>query len=287
MKVDAHHHVWDPNRRPQPWLDASGHGPIKRRFGFDDLVPELDAEATDLTIVVQTLPVDDETLELLSLAAQTPRIGAVTGWVDLTQRQVVDRLDDLRSGPGGTWLRAIRHPVQGEPDDNWLRRASVRAGLAAVASHGLIFELLTRPRHLAAAVDTVRAMPQLQFVLDHASKPSLRDGDLDTWSADLTDLASLPNVTCKLSGFTTEADWQTWSTETLEPAVEHVLDVFGPERVMVGSDWPVCLLAGTYEQTMSAYRTLIAALSPNEQEQILGLTAARVYGLALDQTLEN
>jgi len=168
--------------------------------------------------------------------------------------------------------------VQGEPDPRWLARTEVRQGLRAVADAGLVYDLLTLPHQLPAAIDTVRALPGLTFVLDHLSKPPIATGGLDPWVTLVRELAALPNVSCKLSGMVTEAGSR-WTVATLHPYAEVVLDAFGPARVMFGSDWPVCLLAASYANVASAARELTAALTHEEQTLVFGGTAARVYGL--------
>ena len=172
----------------------------------------------------------------------------------------------------------IRHLVQGEPDPRWLARPDVRRGLRAVAAAGLVYDLLTLPHQLPAAIDTVRALPGLTFVLDHLSKPPISVGELHPWAELVRELAALPNVSCKLSGMVTEAGPR-WTVAGLRPYAEVVLDAFGPARVMFGSDWPVCLLASSYADVTSAARELTAALTREEQALVFGGTAARVYGL--------
>ena len=180
----------------------------------------------------------------------------------------------------------IRHLVQGEPDPRWLARAEVRRGLGAVADAGLVYDLLTLPHQLPAAIDTVRALPGLTFVLDHLSKPPIAAGELHPWAVLVRELAAQPNVSCKLSGMVTEAS-PPWTMASLRPYAEVVLDAFGPARVMFGSDWPVCLLAASYADVTSAARELTAALTREEQALVFGGTAARVYGLPEAGTYES
>jgi L-fuconolactonase len=277
--VDAHHHVWDLTVRPEPWITGAEMAPINRTFGLVDLAPHAKAAGVTSTVLVQTLPDLAETRDFLALAAERDLVGAVTGWVDLTSPSVADDLAALREAPGGGFLRAIRHGVQSEEDPAWLCRPDVRHGLAAVADAGLRYELLTIPVQLPAAVDTVAALPDLAFVLDHCSKPVIARDELDPWAARIRELAGRPNVTCKLSGLVTEADWVTWDVATLRPYVEVVLSAFGPERVMFGSDWPVCLLASSYAEWVEAAAELTAGLGPAERADVFGRTARRVYAL--------
>ncbi len=264
MRIDAHHHVWDLSVRDQPWtVDLPG---LHRSFDLAELRPSLLAHGVDATVVVQTITVADETPELLALAAREPLVAGVVGWVDLMAPDVADRLAALRSRPGGHRLVGIRHQVQGEPDPRWLCRDDVRRGLAAVAAAGLAYDLLVVPPQLPAAIETVAALPELTFVLDHAG-----------WRSDIRALAALPNVAVKLSGLITEADHATWTVDQLRPYVHTLLEAFGADRVMFGSDWPVCLLAGSYDDVIAAAEVLTDGLDAREQAAVFGRTAAHWY----------
>jgi L-fuconolactonase len=278
-RVDAHHHVWDLGVRDQPWITGTAMSPIRRDFGLADLSPHVEAAGVTATVLVQTVTVPGETPELLALAESSPLVGAVVGWTDLTAGSVADDLALLRDGPGGPWLRGIRHQVQGEPDPEWLGRADVRRGLAAVGEAGLVYELLTLPHQLPSAVRTVAALPEVSFVLDHCSKPPIASGELEPWAGLIRSLAARDNVTCKLSGLVTEADWRSWTAEHLRPYVEVALDAFGPDRLMFGSDWPVCLLAADYAEVVATAERLTSTLTDAERAAIFDRTARRVYGL--------
>ncbi|WP_035839646.1 amidohydrolase family protein [Kitasatospora azatica] len=280
MRIDAHHHVWDLARRPQPWLDAPELAAIRRGFGLAELAPVAQAADIQRTVLVQVLPDLTETREFLALAAAEDLVAGVVGWLDLTAPDVADTLAELRQGPGGELLVGMRHLVQGEADPAWLARPDVRRGLGEVGAAGLCYDLLTLPHQLPAAIETVRALPEVPFVLDHLSKPPIAGGELEPWAALLRELAREPNVSCKLSGMVTEADPQGWTVADLRPYAEAALDAFGPERLMFGSDWPVCLLAASYEQVVDAVDELTEDLEPNERALIFGGTAARVYGLS-------
>ncbi|MCA2221875.1 amidohydrolase family protein [Nonomuraea aurantiaca] len=272
--VDAHHHVWDLGVRAHGWLDAEKLAPIRRTFTLDRLAEHAAAAGVGRTVLVQVLPDLTETVEFLALAAESELVAGVVGWVDLTAPAVAETLAGL---PGG--LVAIRHGVQAEPDPGWLTRPDVRRGLAAVASAGLAYDLLTLPHQLPAAIDTVAALPELTFVLDHLSKPPIASGQLEPWASRIRELAAHPNVYCKLSGMVTEADWASWRVTDLWPYAETVLAAFGPERVMFGSDWPVCLLAADYERVVSVAEELCAGLSAGERAAVFGGTARRAYRL--------
>jgi L-fuconolactonase len=277
MAVDAHHHLWDLGVRDQEWISGEAMWAIRRSFGVGDLRPLAEKAGIDATVVVQTVTVAEETPELLEIAADEALIGAVVGWVDLTSTTVAERLGELKAGPGGEFLRGIRHQVQGEADPRWLCRDDVRRGLRAVGEAGLVYELLTLPSQLEAAIETVTALSGVDFVLDHCSKPPIAAGELEPWASLVRDLARRPNVSCKLSGLVTEADWTQWTVADLRQYADVVLEAFGPARIMVGSDWPVCTLAGSYERVMTAAGELIGSLSPSERLAALDGTARRVY----------
>jgi L-fuconolactonase len=274
-RIDAHHHLWDLSRHPQPWLTGPALDPIARSFDFAELLPLLDAHGVDATVLVQSSSSLDETRELLATAARSGgRIAGVVGWADLTDPGVAGVLASL-AGP----LVGVRHQVQDEADPRWLCRADVRRGLAAVAAAGLAYDLLVTPRELPAALETAAALPGLRFVLDHAAKPPIAAGTWQPWADQLTALAALPNVSCKLSGLVTEAEWTSWRRSDVLRYARHVLDAFGPERVMFGSDWPVCTLASSYADVLALTQSAIAHLPPAAQSAVLATTATHVYAL--------
>jgi L-fuconolactonase len=214
------------------------------------------------------------------LAARSELVAGVVGWTDLTAPGVADALAGLREPPGGEHLVSIRHQVQGEPDPGWLLSPDVRNGLAAVAEAGLVYDLLVKPHQPAAAVEATRRLPGCTFVLDHLGKPPIASGELQPWADAVRLLASLPNAVCKLSGMVTEAD-RFWSVDDLKPYADTVLDAFGPERLMFGSDWPVCRPAATYAEVVQTAGDLTAGLNPAERQKVLAGTAVRTYGLPL------
>jgi L-fuconolactonase len=252
--------------------------PVRRNFSLDDLAPLASAAGVSATVVVQTVSVPAETPEFLEVASSNDLVAGVVGWVDLPAPDVADALAALRERPDGAWLKGIRHQVHDEEDPRWLCRDDVRNGLAAVAGAGLVYDLLTKPPHLPAAVETVAALPELSFVVDHISKPVI-GGDLEPWATGLRELARFSNVSCKLSGMVTEASWTDWTVEDLRPYVDVVLEAFGPDRVMFGSDWPVCLLAASYGEVVEAAEQLTAGLGEKERNAVFGDTARRVYHL--------
>jgi L-fuconolactonase len=277
QRIDAHHHVWDLAVRDQPW--TAHLPPLRRTFTIGDLRPHLAAHDIAATVVVQTITVPEETPELLALAAAEPVVAGVVGWVDLTARAIDDELARLRALPGGHALVGVRHQVQEEPDPRWLCRANVRRGLAAVAAAGLTYDLVITADQMPATVETVQALPELTFVLDHGGKPRIRIGELEPWHAHIAALASCANATAKLSGLVTEADHDAWTVADLRPYADTLLNSFGPARLMYGSDWPMCLLAAPYDRVIEAAEELTAQLSPPERADVFGDTAARIYGL--------
>ncbi|MFE3651406.1 MULTISPECIES: amidohydrolase family protein [unclassified Streptomyces] len=277
--IDAHHHVWDLSVRDQGWIAGPELAPLRRDFHLCDLEPQARAAGVDRTVLVQTVTVAEETPELLALAAGSDAVAGVVGWTDLTASDVAGELARLRALPGGEWLRGIRHQVQGEPDPWWLTRPEVLRGLRTVADAGLVYDVVVLPHQLPAAVSAARHLPELTFVLDHLGKPPIRSGQLEPWAAAVRELASQPNTVCKLSGMVTEADWHEWTVDVLRPYADTVLDAFGPQRLMFGSDWPVCGLAASYAEVVEATGVLLAGLSPDEKTAVWTGTAGRVYGL--------
>ncbi|MFG1807151.1 amidohydrolase family protein [Streptomyces sp. NPDC049040] len=275
MRIDAHHHLWDLARRPQPWLTGPELDPIARTFELAELEPLLAAHGIDATVAVQSSSSLEETRELLAIAAASGgRIAGVVGWTDLTDPALADVLSSL-TGP----LVGIRHQVQDESDPWWLARAGVRRGLATVAAAGLAYDMLITPRELPAALETAAALPDLRIVVDHGAKPPIASGGWEPWAGQLAQLAALPNVTCKLSGLVTEADWAGWKPAGVLPYAGHLLEAFGPSRVLFGSDWPVCTLAATYGSVLALAEEAVAGLSAAESAAVFGGNAARVYDL--------
>jgi L-fuconolactonase len=279
VTVDAHHHLWDLSVRDQDWITGIDLAPLRRNFLFTDYQLLADASGVTGSVAVQTVTVPGETPELLALAAAGDLIVGVVGWTDLTAPDVADRIADFREQPGGGKLVGVRHQVQSEPDPDWLTRPDVLRGLAAVARAGLVYDLVITAGQLPAATRAAAALPGLRFVLDHLGKPLIAGGHIEPWAQDLRRLAALPNTSAKLSGLVTEADWHHWKVADLRPYAEVALDAFGPARLMFGSDWPVCTLAGTYGDVLCAARDLTVGLSPAEREAVFAGTATSVYGL--------
>ncbi|MEL7977486.1 amidohydrolase family protein [Isoptericola sp. F-RaC21] len=279
--VDAHHHLWVRARHPQDWIDPVSMAAIDADFTPADLPAA--AHGVDATVVVQSVSTWSETEDLLDVAAspegRAARVAGVVGWADLFDPALEDRLAALRELPGGDRLVGIRSMVQAETDPGYLDRADVHAGIAAVGAAGLPFDLVVRADQLASCARLVAALPGTTFVLDHLAKPPIASGSLDAWRRDLAALAARPNVVAKLSGLVTEARWDDWTVADLRPVADHALDVFGPDRLLLGSDWPVCLLASGYGRWLAAADELLAALSADERAAVRGRTAVTTYGL--------
>ena len=279
--VDAHQHFWDPAVTEFGWM-TEAHAPIRRRFGPEDLRPALVENGVEATVLVQTWHSVEETREFLAIAARVDFVAGVVGWVDLTDPAAEQSIEALRRRPDGRRLVGIRHLVHDEPDPDWLLRDDVRRGLAAVARQGLTYDLLLKVRELPAALRTVADFPDLRFVVDHIAKPDIAAGAVSRWSELMGGFAAhRGHVWCKLSGMAEEAVWTSWTPEQLRPYVERVLEVFGPDRCMFGSNWPVCLLAGDYRRIKSALEFCLSGLGASERATVMGGSAIEAYRLKL------
>ena len=282
--IDAHHHVWDLARRPQDWLDEPAYAPIRRTFTVADLhaavTRTIAGRGLTAGVVVQCVTSPEETEELLAMAGREPRVGAVVGWADLTDPAIGDAVDRLRAGPGGHLLRSLRHLVQAETDPGWLQRPAVERGLGALAERGLGYDVLIRAGQLPQAIRLAERLPGLRLVVDHAAKPPIAGGDLAAWRREMGELAAHPQVCCKVSGLVTEADHASWTTADLRPVWDLLLAAFGPHRLMFGSDWPVCVIAGGWNGWAAAVEELLCGLTPAERHAVLAGTATTFYRLA-------
>jgi L-fuconolactonase len=213
------------------------------------------------------------------MALETAWIAGVVGWVDLTDPAVSDTIALIQATPAGRHLVGLRHLVHDEPDPDWLLRSDVHRGLQAAEEAGLAYDLLVRSRELPAALEVARRFPGLRLVVDHLAKPSIRTGELESWASLMAGFRRLDNVVCKVSGLATEADWSSWQPEDLRPYVAEALDVFGLDRLLFGSDWPVCLLAATYEQVFQAVIGILRDFIGKEPNAVLSECAVRTYGL--------
>jgi len=280
--IDAHQHFWDPAIHTFPWMTAE-HAPIRRRFRPDDLRPELAANGVAATVLVQTWHSVDETKAFLTTAACTDFVAGVVGWVDLTGPRVEQSIDELMGRPDGRYLVGIRHLVHDEPDPEWLLRDDVRRGLEVLARRGLAYDLLLKSRDIPAALRTVADFSDARFVVDHIAKPNIREGAMVPWVRLMEGFRPhRGHVWCKLSGMAEEADWQAWTPDQLRPYVHEALDIFGADRCLFGSNWPVCLLAGDYGRITSALAQCVSHLSEAQRAQVMGGSAMAAYRLPGD-----
>ncbi|MBK6012843.1 amidohydrolase [Streptomyces sp. MBT53] len=282
--VDAHHHLWDLAQRPQPWLDDPDAASIRRTFSPDDLrstaTHPISGRRLGGSVVVQCVAEVAETEDLLALADRESLIQAVVGWADLTSPAIGDVLDQLQTGPGGGYLRSLRHLVQSETDPNWLQRPDVERGLRATRDRGLRYDVLVRAHQLHQAIRLAEHFPDLPQVLDHAGKPDLARQDIADWERGIRQLATHPHVVCKVSGLITEADHTHWTTADIRPAWDVLFSAFGPERLMFGSDWPVANLAGGWNRWAATVAELLTGWSESDIDALLAGTATAFYGLA-------
>ncbi len=281
--VDSHHHFWDTTNRAYDYYWMTDDLMVlqgKRRP--EDLRPWLEANGIDRTIVVQTIPSLQETRDFLEIAAATDFVAGIVGWVDLTDPAVGEVIAELKARPDGKHLVAIRHQVHDEADPEWLTRDDVQRGIAAVGEAGLTYDILVRSRELPAGLATVQAFPQMRFVVDHIAKPNIARREIEPWTSRMKPLSDHPNVWVKVSGMITEADWYRWTPDDLVPYVQNLLQWFGPRRLMFGSDWPVCMLAGTYSQVHAAAVHALGDLSEQDRAAIFGGNAAEAYRLDLE-----
>ena len=276
--VDAHQHFWELGRFDYSWLEAEPLEPIRKSYLPADLLPHLNATGVDKSVFVQTQHNVEENRWVLELAEQNDFIAGVVGWVDLASDECELQLEEFKYHPK---FVGIRHVTQDEPDDDFIVRPDVIRGLQILEKHSIPFDLLFFVKHLKHAETVARQCPNLPLVIDHLAKPEIKDGRLDNWEQNFRNAAKCENVWCKLSGMVTEAVWHNWKTDDLRPYVDLALEVFGPSRLMFGSDWPVCELAGSYEEVYGAVKELISGLSDAEQSQIFGQTAIDFYKLPL------
>lgn len=279
MRIDSHHHIWDLKVRPQTWMKGDELKPISRSILMNELEPELEKANIDFTVIVQTVPTPDETPEFLDLSLTHPKICAVVGWLDLESTDIRPQLDQYLSHPGGKNLVSIRDIAQDKPDPNWFLREDVIKNIHRIAEYGLTFDILTKPPQLAAAVEMVKQSPHNTFVLDHISKPYIAKNEMQPWADQISEIASHENVFVKVSGLFTEADWHNWNHQTFAPYLDHILNTFTPARMMFGSDWPVCLLAATYTDTINLMEEFVKEFSVSEQESFWANNARRAYKL--------
>jgi L-fucono-1,5-lactonase len=279
MNIDAHQHFWKLDLPFEyGWIHAPQNKAICRDYMPADLKPHLQNTGVQNSVFVQTQHDLEENRWVLGMAEENDFIAGVVGWVDLASEQCEDQLLEFRDNRKFVGIRHITHD---EPDDDFIVRPAVVRGLKVLQKHQVPFDLLFFVQHLKHAATLGRDLPDLPMVIDHLAKPNIKEQQFEGWKQDLAAAAKCPNIFCKLSGMVTEADWQNWKPADLKPYVEIALDLFGAERCMFGSDWPVCELAATYEQVHGALDDIVSGLSESERAHIFGQTAITFYGLRI------
>lgn len=271
--IDAHQHFWDPGMFDYFWMEP---GILQRAYLPADLRPILDEVGVQHTVLVQAQQNVAETRWFLELAEQNEFIAGVVGWVDLTTPDLNHTLDNLQKHPR---FKAVRHMVQDEADPSWLMHPDALAGLRELAARGIAYDVLIRPPSLPTVAPLAEQIPDLRMVVDHIAKPPIASRRLDGWADHMAQIAQCPNVWCKVSGMITEADHATWKASDLKPYVQSVLSQFGADRLLYGSDWPVCLLAGSYRQVWDALHEALGPLSGADHAKIFGENAKAFYRL--------
>ena len=275
MRIDTHQHFWkfDPIR--DSWITEEMQV-IKRDFSPLDIQFVLERNGFGGSVAVQADQSKEETAYLVQLANDYPFIKGVVGWIDLQAADIRQQLDSYQSD---TVIKGFRHIVEGEADPDFLIRPAILNGLKALADYGYTYDLLIRPRHYAATLDCVQQNPNLQFVLDHIAKPPIKSKAFDEWATFIDALSAFPNVVCKVSGLATEADWEGWKLDDFKQYLEHIFARFGKERIMYGSDWPVCLLAASYEESIAIVEDKLGQFTAAEKNAFWAENAIRIYNL--------
>ena len=275
MRIDGHMHFWKYTTEEYGWIDDSMKV-LRRDFLPAEAKKEVEAAGFDAVVAVQARQTLEETRWLLELADENPFIAGVVGWVDLQSPECRAQLERFARHKK---LVGIRHIVQAERDDRFLLKPEFGRGIAMLEEFGLAYDILIYTRHLPVAVELVKKFPKQPFVLDHLAKPEIKAGKIKDWERDLRALAEQPHVLCKVSGMVTEADWKAWTPTQLERYIDVALDAFGPQRIILGSDWPVCKVAGEYGKVMGVFKDSIAELPEADQQAVLGGNAARFWKL--------
>jgi L-fucono-1,5-lactonase len=275
MIIDSHQHFWQVGRFDYPWM-SSDLGVLYRDYLPPALEPVLKTNGVEKTVLVQASNSIEESNWLLELSDRYSFIAGVVGWVDLMSSTVDDQIKQLVRHPR---FKGVRHLVESEPADDWLAQPAVLRGLTQLAAHGLSYDLLVHTRHLRHVRTVAEHCPTLHLVVDHMAKPPIASSEFDEWSREFRPLAEFSNIQCKLSGLVTEANWSSWTTDDLRPYIDCALDSFGPDRLMFGSDHPVCLLAASYDRVLDSFREALEDLSDAEQNKVFHDNAAQFYRL--------
>ena len=273
--IDAHHHLWRYTPEEYGWIDEPMSA-LRRDFLPSDLGAAMGTAGIDGTVAVQARQTLDETRWLLDLADRTDAIRGVVGWAPIAGEDFPGCMEEF---DGRDKLKGLRHVIQGEKDEYYIRREDFNSGIRTMLGSGLVYDILIYERHLPQTIDFVDDHPEQVFVLDHVAKPLIAAGITEPWATRMKDLGRRENVWCKLSGLVTEADWKTWTPATFKPYLDVAVEAFGPARLMAGSDWPVCLVATGYSQWFDLLRSYFASFSKAERASVFGGTAIEVYGL--------
>jgi L-fucono-1,5-lactonase len=273
--IDSHQHFWQLGRFDYPWM-TSDLGVLYSDYLPRDLAPIIRARGVTRTVVVQASNSVVESHWLLNLADKNSFIAGVVGWVDLMSPIVDAQLDELSAH---SKFKGVRHLVESEPNDDWLIQPAVLSGLRQLSRYRLSYDLLVHTRHLKYVPQVVEAVPELAFVIDHLAKPPIANNEINEWKQALKPLASYSNIHCKLSGLVTEANWTSWKPDDLRPYVEFALELFGTDRLMFGSDYPVCLLAASYDRVLDAFQEILDPLSHTDRDKIFSNNASKFYRL--------
>ena len=281
MKIDSHHHIWDLAVTKQDWIIGEALAPINRNYSLTDFRDATEGLGIDKSVLVQTVTNYEETPLLLEIAAADDLVAGVVGWLDVSASDAIKHLDEYEKSAGAKLLKGIRDIVQDNPDPDYLARPQVDINIKEIGRRGLAFDLLTKTPELPGAIELVKKNSEVQFVLDHISKPYIAKNEFEPWRTLINEISKYENVVCKVSGIVTEANWQSWTIKDIEPYFDIVLNAFGAHRLMYGSDWPVLNLAATYEKVFGLASDLISSLSPGEQESFWHMSASRTYQLGI------
>ncbi|CAB4993011.1 MAG: amidohydrolase family protein [Actinobacteria bacterium] len=278
MRIDSHHHLWDLSIRPQEWMVGDGMEPVARNFNTDDLRSAIAGTGIEKTILVHATTTHDETFELLEIAQSDSTVIAVVGWLQIDSPGAIPQCEKYLEANGGSYLKGIRDVAQDLSDSNYLAKPQSIATVQQLGKMGLTYDILTKTPELPAAIELVKACPDVQFVLDHISKPYIAREEMQPWKSLITELSSFDNVSCKISGMVTEAKWNIWKVDDFVPYVDHIIESFSPERLMFGSDWPVALLATSgYSEVVRLAQSLTVKFTERENELFWRENALSAY----------
>lgn len=272
ITIDSHQHFWEINRFNYSWMDKKS--PLRKDFLPNDLEKLIKENQIDKTIIVQAVPSTEETYWLLEMAENYDFIAGVVGWVDLTDPKIEKTLNILQKNQ---FFKGVRHLWETDEDPEWIINSGAIRGLKVIAERNLTFDFLARPKNLIYIPKIMNLVPNLRAVLDHIGKPEIAEKKIQPWLNDIRKISSIDNVFCKLSGMITEANLKNWRIEDLKPYVHHVLSLFGADRIMFGSDWPVCTLAGQYKDVKNSFDEILKDLDPTSKNKIFGENASKFY----------